>query len=291
MKRVKLLFPLSAAALSSGVLGCSVPSYVDNQIVFGIDQSPDPVSGEMVTSAGYEMLELGSRGWRTRGLVDFDRSCWVERLDHRLGPVRVEHGTAVFRGGHLPAEGLTISAGPAGSEDVTRRGAAWSTGDLLSFESHGFAAPRIETFRMPAPPPDLEVTAPAPGAVAVPTAEDFRVAWSSGEVGPFPERVVVALRTDEAEGRGSELRCFFDRAAGQGLVPRVVLEALAEEAGPAARGTLRVAAHTQTTVRAPSSWTIYVVATSGAREQRFALGVPEAAPPGPETRSDAGASD
>jgi hypothetical protein len=271
MPRSITLIALAFGAFSLGAAACSNPPYVQNQIVFGIDQSPDPDTGETVTTAGYEMLELGSRGWRTRGLVDREKSCWVEALDRRLGPVRVEHGEATFRGGLLPPEGLTVVGGPEGSDEVVRPGPSWSTGDVLSFESRGFAAPRIEAFRMPSPPVDLEVTAPEVGTVPVRVAADLRVAWSVGDGAEWPERVAVSLRSEEVEGRGFEVRCFFDRAAGEGLVPQVVLEVFAAEAGSAARGTLRVAAHAQTTVHAPSGWTVFVVATAGAREQRFEL--------------------
>jgi hypothetical protein len=266
MNAAKLL-PISALALAS----CASPDFTESQIVFGIDQSLDPATGAVVTTGGYELLELGSHGWRTRGYVDREKSCWLERLGLRRGPVRVDHGIATFRGGLLPPEGLAIVGTPEGGEDVVHRGPAWATGDRLTFDARGFAAPRIEPFVMIAPRTELAVAEPPDGELALSGAEDLRVAWTPEGLAHGHESVVVSLRAgDEARGL-VELRCFFDEDAGAGLVPGSFLAELAAEAGSGATGKLGIATHRQVTVHARGGWTIYVVATAGRRVQPFTL--------------------
>jgi hypothetical protein len=253
-------------AVASGLAGCGGPDpWQTHQILFSIEQATDE-SGGPVVLAGYEMLELGSRGWHTRGLVDRDKACFLERLDDRLGKLRVERGAATFRGGQLPPEGLTILAN---ADDVVVPGRAFQSGDVLSFEASGFAAPTVDAFHLSAPSIDLDVVSPPPGDVTIDAHANWPLRWSAARAPG--ERVMVALRIADESRRGVEARCFFEREAGGGEVPSVLLEELRrEDAGASGSSrSLRVTTHRQVTVYAADGWIQYVVAAARAREQAF----------------------
>ncbi len=263
-----ILVRLVALPLALPLAACGSPAPWENQqIVFAIEQANDE-AGEAATLAGYEMLELRHRGWHARAFLDRTATCFVERLDDRLGKLRVEGGVATFRGGLLPPDGLSILAN---AEDARRPGRAWEDGHVLSFEATGFAAPRVDRFEMTAPAA-LDVVAPATGAIEVDPHRDFGLAWNPASgVDVRGERVLVALALPEESHRGVEARCFFDRAAGQGTVDPRVLEELGRSAGGVRTGRLQVATHRQVTVYAVDGWIQYVVATRPVREQPFTL--------------------
>lgn len=271
MRTLRVLLPILLAAGA----GCSTHhGYDDNQIVFGISQSVDADTGETVTTAGYDLLELGRSGWRTTGWIDRDRSCWVESLDRRLGRPIVEGGAATFRGGLLPPEGLTVTAATAAGGDPgdpeLRGSPGWRTGDVLTFDARGFAMPRVEGLQMRAPSTDLEITEPPAGELTIDKAADLPVAWSLGERGR--ERVVVSLEIEAEEGRGHQLRCFFDRFDGQSTIPASLLARLAAAAGEGPhKGHLHMGTHRQVTVQSAGGWVIYVVASVVTREQPFTM--------------------
>lgn len=244
-----------------GLCGCGeyepVP-YGESSIVFGMEQSKG-ADGKVTTIAGYELLELGGRGWYTRGFVARDKACWIEKLDGRLGRPRFEGGSASFRGGRLPNEGLVVQANQ--NDDTKFDGAAWAAGERLRFQANGFAMPDIGPYEIPGPAAELEITAPA-ADVSVAVKDDFVVTWTPGAV-PVKERVVVVLGVET-----TEVRCFFDRAQGTGKIPRELIAALppTNETTP---GTLQIATHQQLTVIAPGSWVVYIVASVLQRRQGF----------------------
>ena len=251
-----------------------------SSIVFGIDQTKN-AEGRLVTSVGYEMLDVINHGWSARGFNSADRSCWSERLDDRLGQPRVEGGVATFQGGLLPAGGIAVVANRG--EDLTLDGAAWtSAGEALTFESRGFAMPSISPSKVLVPSLDLAIVTPADAAAEVPVRVDqeLEVSWTPSAAGASaPHENVVASLTavpaDQPDARGVELRCFFDRDAGTGRLPTRLLERFATLVGAAPgttiKGKLHIATHRQLTIFADGGWTIYVVATAEQREQPFAL--------------------
>lgn len=271
-----LLFALGAA-------GCiddrwEHDRYDDSSIVFGIDQTKS-ADGELTTSVGYEMLDVRDSGWSARGFTSKDRSCWAERLDDRLGQPRVAGGVATFHGGLLPAQGVAVVANRG--DDLTLDGAAWtSSGETLTFESHGFAMPDIPPSRVVVPSLDLAIAVPADATAEVPVsvAQELEVGWAPSDAAAPHESVVASLTAvppDQPNARGVELRCFFDRTAGTGRFPTRLLERFATLVGAApgstVKGKLHIATHRQLTIFADGGWTVYVVATAEQREQPFAL--------------------
>lgn len=249
-----------------------------SSIVFGIDQTKN-AEGKLVTSVGYEMLDVINHGWSARGFNSADRSCWAERLDDRLGQPRVEGGVATFQGGLLPAGGIAIVANRG--DDLTLDGAAWANaGEALTFESRGFAMPSIPPSKVLVPSLDLAIVTPADAAAEVPVRVDqeLEVAWTPSDTSAPHENVVASLTAvpaDQPNARGVELRCFFDRDAGTGRLPTRMMERFATLVGAAPgttiKGKLHIATHRQLTIFADGGWTVYVVATAEQREQPFAL--------------------
>ncbi|MDB4936630.1 MAG: hypothetical protein JWP87_3602 [Labilithrix sp.] len=271
---------LAAASL----VGCFEDSYDgygrydDSSIVFGIDQTKG-ADGKVTTSVGYEMLDVRSKGWSARGFVTADRSCWAERLDDRLGQPHVEGGFAKFQGGLLPPEGVAVVANRA--DDLTLPGPAWTNaGESLTFEAHGFAMPDIAPSPLVVPSLDLAIVSPAEASadVAIPAGQELEVDWTASDKSAPRENVVASLTAvpaGEAEARGVELRCFFDRTAGKGSFPKNLTDRFATllgaTPGTAVKGKLHIATHRQLTIFARGGWTVYVVATAAQREQPFTL--------------------
>ncbi len=250
----------------------------NSSIVFGIDQTKS-ADGKVTTSVGYEMLDVRNHGWRARGVVTQDTSCWAERLDDRLGQPHVEGGVAKFGGGLLPPEGVAVVANRA--DDLTLDGPAWTkAGDTLTFEAQGFAMPDIKESKLLVPSQDLAILAPADAAAEVPVRldQELEVGWTPSAKDAPAENVVASI-TAVPEGmpnaRGVELRCFFDRTAGTGKFPKNMLERFATlvgaPEGTPVKGKLHFATHRQLTIFARGGWTVYVVATAEQREQPFAL--------------------
>lgn len=235
----------------------------DSEIVFGIGIATTP-DGKTVTSAGWDILSLGGKGSSLTILADRDRECILEDLSTRLGQPRVDRGTATFRGGKLSADGLAIQANQVDEPHVD--GPGWATGDVLTFQSTGFAAPDIGPTRIAAASAELALKTPAldgTSPLTVARDADFEVTWDPG-VSPPPERVVVVLDTDGQQ----EIRCFFDRAAGSGKVPHDLFAKLP----PMAKGTLDVKTQRQAAgLAGGDAWTVYVVTTVQHREQSFVL--------------------
>ncbi len=259
---MRTLYGLSLFAFVS--LGACGPDAVvyeqDNEIVFGVGIAKTP-EGKTVTSAGWDILSLGGKGSAVTIREDPDRSCIVEDLGGRLGQPKVDHGTATFKGGKLPAEGLAINANQIDEPSVD--GAAWATGDVLTFQSTGFAAPDIAPVQIAAASVELGLKTPAEGPLTIPRDVDFQVTWDPGP-SPPPDRVVVVLDTDQKQ----EIRCFFDRAAGTGTVPKDLFTKLP----PLAKGTLAVKTHRQVSgLAGGDAWTVYVISTVEHRQQSFAL--------------------
>lgn len=261
----------------------------ETSIVFGIDQTKRP-DGKVTTAVGYEMLDLFGHGLLghgsiSRGVVTDELSCWAENLDDRLGQPHVEGGVAVFRGGLLPANGIAVVANR--TDNLELDGAAWTNaGEALTFEAKGFAMPDIAPSTMHVPSQDLAMSSPTDAAAVVPVtaAQELAVTWAPSDAAATPENVVVSLNAVTAanpNGRGVELRCFFDRSAGTGTVPARMMsrfftlaggqEGTVSASSPAIVGKLRVATHRQLTIFARGGWTVYVVATSAQREQPFSL--------------------
>ena len=274
---------LLAVLLGAATVGCvddrfEHDRYDDSSIVFGIDQTKN-ARGSLVTSVGYEMLDVRSNGWSVRGFTSADRSCWAERLDDRLGQPRVAGGVATFQGGLLPAGGIAVVANRG--DDLTLDGAAWTKpGETLTFESKGFAAPDIPPSQVTVPSLDLAIVTPADAAAHVPVRVDqeLEVGWTPSDKAAPPENVVASLTAvpaDQPNARGVELRCFFDRTAGVGRFPTKLLERFAMLVGTALgatlEGKLHIATHRQLTIFADGGWTVFVVATAEQREQPFAL--------------------
>ncbi|GAH43107.1 unnamed protein product, partial [marine sediment metagenome] len=236
---------LASTALSVGVgsVGCwsddyeGFGPYDDSSILFGIDQSK-AADGKVTTSVGYEMLDVRSHGWSTRGYVTAERSCWAERLDDRLGQPRVAGGVATFKGGLLPASGVAVIANRA--DDLKLDGPAWTKpGESLTFEAKGFAMPEIEPSRLVLPSTDLAIVTPADAAAEVAIARDqeLAIAWTPSDKSALRESVVVSLTAvpeSQPTARGVELRCFFERSAGTGRFPKTMLDRFATLLGASA---------------------------------------------------------
>jgi hypothetical protein len=280
MKYRHSFFAGLAVASLAGTVGCDGHGfdhdrYSDSEIVFGINQSK-AADGKVITSVGYEHLDVRDSGWSTRGFVSRDRSCWSERLDDRLGQPRVDGGVAKFEGGLLPAGGIAVVANRA--EDLTLEGPAWTNaGDSLVFEAKGFAMPEITPAKLVLPSTGLTIVSPADAAAEVPVSlqTELEVAWDKGDASTTRENVVasiVATPEGQPDARGVELRCFFDRSAGTGRFPQKMMDRFATLVGPGAiKGKLRIATHRQLTILANGGWTVYVVATADQREQPFTL--------------------
>lgn len=277
---------LSSFVLSIGASGCFEDEdfehwgYRDSSIVFGIDQTKS-ADGKVTTSVGYEMLDIRNHGWRARGVVTDDASCWAERLDDRLGQPHVEGGVAKFGGGLLPPEGVAVVANRA--EDLTLAGPAWTkAGEALTFEAKGFAMPDIRESKLIVPSQDLAIVTPMDPAAEVPVKidQELEIGWTPSTKDAPAENVVASI-TAVPEGtpnaRGVELRCFFDRTAGTGRFPTKLMDrfaSLVTEGAPAGtpiKGKLLIATHRQLTIFARGGWTVYVVATAEQREQPFTL--------------------
>jgi hypothetical protein len=275
---VSLLVP--AAAISMG--GCALDDgdgyygRSDSEIVFGISQSKDE-GGKLTTSVGYELLDLGPKGWTARGIVTKDRSCWAEKLDDRLGQPKVEGGFATFEGGLLPQNGIAVVANR--SEELKLDAPAWEApGTALTFTARGFAMPDIPPTRVFVPSTALAISQPADATAEIKVAAtpELEVAWTDGET-TQSENVVAALQTTPQTpgSRGVELRCFFERRAGKGAFPKVMMDRFLALAGAAGggevKGTLSIATHRQLTIYARGGWKVYVVATVAQREQPFVV--------------------
>lgn len=244
----------------------------DSSIVFGISQKLDGTGKVTETRAGYEFLELANKtGWETHVIYDGKSTCIFERLEKRLGKPRVESGAASFSGGALPSNGIAI---PANSDDIVQKDTAgWKTNDTLFFEASGFAMPTIRPQRMTAPAAELQITAPAADAeLAIRASEDFTVSWTVVDE-KVPSRVMVALETEEPDGRAGEVRCFFNANEPTGIVPKLWLTRLLSSVAPEQpiKGKVQIATHRQLTLYARGGWTIYVVATTLHREQAFTM--------------------
>lgn len=274
--RTKLLFvSLVMAAASSA--GCFSESWYDStgssEIVFGINQSMT-ADGKTVTKVGYEMLDLGNRGWSTIGFSSRERSCWAERLEGRLGQPKVDGGVAIFEGGLLPPGGIAVVANRP--DDLTLDAPAWAKGgDTLTFHAKGFAMPPIDASPIQMPSPQLEIASPVPTeTITLKPDQDFTVSWIPGEA-PAREAIAASFVTEAADGaRGVELRCFFNRSAGKGTFPKEMVARFADLNGAApgeVKGKLGFATHRQLTILAKGGWIVYVVATADQREQPFVL--------------------
>lgn len=264
----------------------------DNRIVFGVEQYAK-ADGQPAVRASYEVLRLGGRGSRVFVREERGRDCNLEDLDARVGLPLFESGRATFGGGALPPEGLTLLPTTDREHEITRDGAAFRDGDLLAFESTGFAAPAVDRVTFAAPPAHLEVTdPPAVGAITASGSTDLVVRWAHVEPPPpIHSAVLVALETSGPPRR--ELRCFFDPAALEGRLPADLVAQLRPTGGAgadaAASGTdagapspstpptpftsgatttLRIASHEQVAaIRGDATWVIYAVATALQREQ------------------------
>jgi hypothetical protein len=233
----------------------------DNEIVFGIAQVKG-ADGKVTTSASWSILALGSKGSSYTTFYDDSRACVIENVAQRVGRPSVDHGLATFRGGTLPPNGLAMIAGQA--DEPSMDGAGWATGDVLTFESTGFAAPDVGPLRIPAASVELTLKTPADGPLTVPRGADLEVTWDPGPSPAPPDSVLVALDTDTDQ----EIRCFYDRAAGTGAVPNELLAKL--PAG--AKGTLAVETQRQAAGYAGhGAWAVYVVSTVQHRAQPFVL--------------------
>jgi hypothetical protein len=289
-----------AVALAPTLAGCDdrdgLYGLEDDEIVFGITQEVGE-GGAVTTSAGWEMLSLGGRGWSTLARLDPDRACYLEATGTRLGTPYVDSGLARFGGPKLPTGALLVDAKAPGGGEAKADGAGWSTGDALTFESRGFAIPDVPPIQLDAPPTELAITAPAPGELAVSREADLVVTWDPALPGgghasgarDGDDGVMAVLDVDAgAAGAGSppvELRCFFDRAAGTGSVPHELIAAMAprprdgqggaaaggaQAAAPELRGTLVIGTHSQVSFF-DGDWLVYVVAGVHHRAQPFVV--------------------
>lgn len=262
-----LLVATAALGVSASGCGSDDDSWGDeSSIVFGISQSTD-ASGKTTTTAGYEYLSLAKRGgWSTSvEMLRHDAVCIYEDLDKRIGKPNVgDGGRARFAGGSLPSD-LVIDAN---GDDVKVDGAAFAKGQAVLFDVEGgFGLPPIGTLRLYTPTTDLSVTAPADGELSVDPKTDLTVTWTSNAPEPI-SRVMVALDVDDGNGKGRELRCFYDEQDGRGIVPS---SSLAQLGPPGTKGKVQIASHRQVNVFARGGWTVYVVGTIQQREQPFAI--------------------
>ena len=307
MRGRSLILPSIVVLGSLGVVGLAcddghfgIPGGDDNEIVFGIRQSPNgsPDAGPTV-SGDYEFLSLARQGgWVAQVFHDGDGEgvCYFERFDHRIGKPHVESGAASFTGGQLPASGLQILAN---SDVVIQNGVGWSDGQTLTFEVAGFAMPPIRTVTFPAPATTLAITSISPAPASPPDAgagatdasaptdagsvpsiasdlvirstDDVKVTWTPTEALPHRADVLVALVTEEANGPSGEVRCFGSGPSGTAIIPSLWVGQLFSAVDPATpvRGHLEIATHSQVTTRGRGDWTVYVVATSFQKELSF----------------------
>jgi hypothetical protein len=288
--RVRFLVPAVLLSSFAFVAGCDEDfeghhgRYGDeNEIVFGIQQRTVTVAqGETKeVAAGYDYLRLANRGgWGPAVFRDGDGegTCYFESLEDRLGKPRVESGAAMFGGGKLPSpSGLQMLANQP--DDSKFAGVGWEDGDLLTFDVTGFAMPRIPTITMNAPRTTLDVTAIAPapapsttGAeeISIKVSDSVGVTWTPATEGPR-SRVMVTLETDQANGPGSQVRCFASGDSGSAVIPAQWVARLFSTVDPAApiKGHVAVSSHRQFTYYAQAAWVVYVVATTLHREHAF----------------------
>jgi hypothetical protein len=268
------VFVLLGLAASAALVACGPDHHgygygSGSGIVFGISQSIDPASGETTTRAGYEYLELARKGgWATTIADAGDGVCIFEELDRRVGRPHVgDGGRARFSGGSLPREGLIVNAN---EEEPRHAGAAFEPAGALVFDvDHGFGLPNISPIALPAPRTQLEVLAPEPGELALDPSVDLGFEWDAlVDILDHPSRVMVALETEEPDGRGKEVRCFYDDADGRGVIPSRFISQLG---GSGTKGVVQVATHRQVNIYARGGWTVYVVGAVYHREQPFML--------------------
>lgn len=249
----------------------------DSGIVFGVEQRVDPSTGVSEVTGGYELLRVGGRGFDVASVDVPGGSCSLEDLSKRRGRGRIEAGRAVFTGGGLPGAGLVVRA--TDTEVVRAAGASWQAGDRVNVDIDGFAMPPLRPFSLKLPAPGLVVTAPAEtGAIALKGSDPLTVTWSAADADR--DSVMVALSTGAAREAtsGIQLRCFFEREAGTATIPPELVASFVNRAsattgaiGGSVTGRLVVASHRQATFVGRGDWVAYVVATSVAREQPFAV--------------------
>lgn len=236
-------------------------------IVFGISQKTDPETGKVTSRAGYEYLELARKGgWATSlARLGDDGVCIFEELDRRLGRPHVgDGGRAHFDGGRLPREGLVMNAN---EEDPELDGRAFLPGGELSFSvDFGFGIPDIPGVPLLSPRGDLAVVAPPAGDLSLDPTRELDVAWSVPTSADRPSRVMVALETEDADGRGNEVRCFFDEDVRAGVIPSSMIRKLG---GAGTKGVVQIASHRQVSVLTRGGWTVYVIGAIFHRAQPF----------------------
>lgn len=272
MRIASLLFATAAAA-SAVACGHDHDGYGPGSgsgIVFGISQSIDEATGKTVTRAGYEYLELARKGGWATTIADAgeDGVCIFEELDRRVGRPHVgDGGRARFAGSPLPRGGLLVNAN---EDEPKHEGPAFEPAGTLVFDvDHGFALPNITPIALPSPRTRLEVVAPPPGELALDPSIDLGFEWNADvDELDHPSRVMVALETEEPDGRGKEVRCFYEDAEGRGAIPSRFISQLG---GSGTRGALQIATHRQVNIYARGGWTVYVVGAVFHREQPFVL--------------------
>ncbi len=273
----------------------------ENAIVFGVAQRVDPATGASEVAASYELLRFRGRGFEVEDGRVPGSPCDLEDLSARRGSGLIESGRAAFTGGTLPADGLVVLA--SAKEPVVAKGATWRAGDMLGFAASGFAIPELGAFRFRAPSPTLDVRTPVPGPSPLRASEDLVVTWvppdrngpsANDEVSAAARGDAVMVVLNAGPAPGIELRCFFGREAGTGIVPRAELAAFrarasavssidggapsasdARDAGVSLSsglsGTLAIATQRQVTFAGRGGWILYVVASAEARTQPFTL--------------------
>lgn len=270
-----------AGFVAASVIACDDGDYHrrsranGSSIVFGISESKD-ANGKTVTKAGHEYLSLANRGGSkvTMAEVSQDDVCILEELDHRIGRPNVgDGGRARFTGGAIPGDGLVIDAN--GPNEPTLDGNAFRGDDPLTFGvDFGFALPEFGRVSLPAPNAHLKVDQPANDPeLAVDVTKDATVAWSPDVIDERVSesrraRFMVSYETDDEQGHGNNVRCFYDEKDGSGVIPAKWLALI----GPkGTKGTVTYASHRQVEVFARGGWLIYVVGTIALREQRFVV--------------------
>jgi hypothetical protein len=268
--------------LAAAVAGCDdfddgYYGHGENEIVFGIRQRVEPTTGKTELSAGYEFLGLANKGgWVTNVFRDGDGdgTCYFERYDDRLGPLRVESGVATWSGGKLPENGLQVLANQTEPTKLEAQG--WGADDILTFDVTGFAMPRLSAVHMNAPRMDLAITGIVPAVAegaseaTIKPSDDVGVTWT-----PTPResatRVMVTLETEEEGSAGGGVRCFASSHSGSVVIPAKWVARLFSSVDPAKpiQGHVAVASHKQVTYYAKGGWTAYIVATTEHRAQPF----------------------
>lgn len=252
---------IAASFLFAASAGCiAEPEYRPNQIAFGVVQAADASGFHAKSGASFSVLSLGKPRTFLEEVREPGRVCFLEDLDLRPGNPPTDRGTASFQGGSLPPAGLRLDAnGPA---QVQHDGPAWSTSDVLTFESNGFAAPPIRRMPVPTPSLDLRVHEPAPDST-MRRGDPLVAKWAPID-GVGTEQVEFSLRASD-DDRGLNLRCYFDPAAGSGTMPASslmrFLSSLPRPPDGAARFRATIALHRQTTLYPADDWRIVVVAT------------------------------